>query len=71
MDTPQVFLRGLAAAQVALGLYGAYHSYVAITLLQEYEGVTKKAAEWSTEAQRQLDQTRSTQGAGAVAVCSD
>ncbi|QIX01534.1 hypothetical protein AMS68_007051 [Peltaster fructicola] len=68
MATPQTFLQTLHVLQAGLAAYGAYQSYVAITLLREYEGITKKAAEWSNEAQFQLDRTRTTQGAGAIAI---
>ena len=68
MSTPALFLQGLHTVQIGIAAYGAYQSYVAITMLQGYESISKKAAEWSNEAQKQLDLTRSTQAAGALTV---
>lgn len=55
--------------QVILCVYALRHSYVAITNLQKYEEASKKAAEWSDEAQKQLTKTRTTQAAGLITVC--
>ncbi|PNS16029.1 hypothetical protein CAC42_4430 [Sphaceloma murrayae] len=58
----------LHIGQATLAVYGIYNSYVAITNLRQYEEQTKKAAKWSNEADFQLQRTRSTQGAGMIAV---
>jgi hypothetical protein len=63
-----VVLRGQHFAQIALGAYGAYISFQAIIRLQKYESTAKTLADWSSEAGRQLQLTRTTQGAGAIAV---
>lgn len=63
-----VYLTLQHGLQAVLSGYGLRHSYVAITNLQKYEATTKKLAEWSQEAQDQLNKTRTTQSAGAVAV---
>lgn len=52
----------------ALSSYTAYYSYISITDVQTYEEQTKKAAEYSNIAEDALRQTRTTEGAGAVAV---
>jgi aspartate/tyrosine/aromatic aminotransferase len=65
-----LFLTMQHVIQIVLSVYGLRHSYVAITNLQKYEDATKKLAEWSQEAQDQLNKTRTTQGSGAVAVGS-
>lgn len=62
-------MRLIHAGQALLGSYAAYNSYVAITNLQTYEATSKKLAEWSDEAAKQLHKTRTTQAAGALAVC--
>jgi hypothetical protein len=64
----QLVLRGQHIAQIALGGYGALISFKAIIRLQKYESTAKKLADWSSEANKQLQLTRTTQGAGAVAV---
>jgi len=66
--TPALFLTLQHVLQVVLSFYALRHSYVAITNLRKYEETTKKAAEWSDEAQKQLDKTRTTMGAGAITV---
>ncbi|KAK5108924.1 hypothetical protein LTR62_007726 [Meristemomyces frigidus] len=48
--------------------YGAYQSYGAITNLRKYEETSKKLAEWSNTAAEHLRRTRTTQGAGAIAI---
>ncbi|KAK3081172.1 hypothetical protein LTS18_009458, partial [Coniosporium uncinatum] len=58
----------LHVAQVAFSAITGYHAYIAITNLQQYEEKTKKAGKYVEEANRQLYRTRTTQGAGAVAV---
>lgn len=58
----------LHVAQFTWAAYGVYNSYIAIRNLQQYEETTKTAAKFSTEAERQLHYTRTTQTAGVVAV---
>ena len=53
---------------LALSLYSASLSMVAITRLQSWESASKKAAKVSSTAANQLQRTRTTQGAAAVAV---
>lgn len=67
----EVLLRGQHFAQLALSLYGGVVSFVAVTRLQKYEATSKKLAEWSSEAAKQLHKTRTTQTSGALAVCSN
>lgn len=64
----EIVLRGQHVVQIALSLYGAAASYVAITNLQKYEATAKKAAEWSKMAETELNKTRFTQASGAIAV---
>ncbi|KAK4505144.1 hypothetical protein PRZ48_003107 [Zasmidium cellare] len=64
----ETILRSQHVVQIALSLYGAAASYVAITNLQKYEATAKKLAEWSKQAENELWKTRFTQGAGAVAI---
>lgn len=64
----EVLLRGQHFIQLALSVYGASVSFVAITRLQKYEETSKKLAEWSKEAAHQLHKTRTTQTSGALAV---
>lgn len=66
--TMSSLMRLVHLAQMLLSTYGAYHSYVAITNLQTYEATSKKLAEWSDEAARQLHRTRTTQGTAAITV---
>lgn len=70
MATPGLYLRLMHVCQVAISAYGGVQSYVAITNLQNYEQTAKKLAEWSSEAERQLKKTRTTQASGAIAVSS-
>jgi hypothetical protein len=62
------FTQLLHTGQVALCAYGAYVSFIAIRNLQKYEDMSKKAAKYSFEAERQLHKTRTTQTSGAVCV---
>jgi hypothetical protein len=62
------FTQLLHTGQVALCAYGAYVSFIAIRNLQKYEDMSKKAAKYSFEAERQLRKTRTTQTSGAVCV---
>ena len=62
------FTQLLHGGQVALCAYGAYVSYIAISNLQQYEETSKKAAKYSTEAEKQLHKTRTTQSSGAICV---
>ena len=63
-----LFMRVIHLGQAFLSGYAAYHSYNAITNLQAYEATSEKLAEWSSEAAKQLAQTRATQTSGALAV---
>ncbi|GAB7352067.1 hypothetical protein MBLNU459_g2573t1 [Dothideomycetes sp. NU459] len=63
-----VLVQLLHVPQAALAAYGLYVSYVCISNLRQYEDATKKAAEYSAEAERQLHATRTTQASGALAV---
>ncbi|KAJ8124769.1 hypothetical protein O1611_g8871 [Lasiodiplodia mahajangana] len=54
--------------QIVIAAYGAMQSQVAITKLLEYEDATKKLAKISSEAERQLHKTRTTQAAGAITI---
>ncbi|EMC96197.1 hypothetical protein BAUCODRAFT_70754 [Baudoinia panamericana UAMH 10762] len=54
--------------QAGLSAWGGYQSYIAITNLRKYEETTKKLAKWSNTVEEQLHKTRTTQGAGAVAI---
>lgn len=56
------------ALQAAFGVYNLYLSSQAIQNLLNYEEKTKKAAEWSNEAERQLWKTRYTQATNVGAV---
>jgi hypothetical protein len=62
------FTQLLHTGQVALCAYGAYVSFIAIRNLQKYEDMSKKAAKYSFEAERQLHKTRTTQSSGAICV---
>lgn len=70
MATSTFLLALPPALLAALSTYTGYYSYISITDMQTYEEKTKKAAEWSNIAEEQLSQTRTTEGAGAVAVSS-
>ncbi|KAK7924271.1 hypothetical protein PG985_006325 [Apiospora marii] len=63
-----MLLQALHIAQAALAVYGGQQSFNAIQNLQKYEEPTEKLAKYSSEAERQLKKTRSTQAAGAVAL---
>ena len=71
MEVPSgkaIFLGLQHVGQIVLSVYGLRHSFVAITNLQKYEATSKKLANWSKQAQDQLNKTRTTQAAGAIAV---
>lgn len=68
MATSRFLLALPPAVLAALSTYTGYYSYISITDVQTYEEPTKKAAEYSNIAEDQLHQTRTTEGAGAVAV---
>jgi hypothetical protein len=68
MSAPNNFMRLLHLVQAALSTYGLYNSYLAITNLQTYEETTKRLAKYSDEVGKQLQQTRTTQATGALAV---
>lgn len=53
---------------LALSLYAASLSFLAITRLQSWEALSEKAAKVSSTAANQLQRTRTTQGAAAGAV---
>lgn len=53
---------------LALSLYGASLSFLAITRLRTWESTTERAAAVSAAAATQLSRTRGTQGVAAVAV---
>lgn len=63
-----MLLQLLHLAQIALVAYGGQQSYVAIRNLQKYEDKSEKAAQYSSEAARQLRKTRTTMASGAVAL---
>ncbi|RYO98223.1 hypothetical protein DL764_007151 [Monosporascus ibericus] len=65
-----ILMQLIHLTQVALAGYGALHSYGAITNLRTYESTAEKAARYSNEAERQLHETRTTQGAGAAALAA-
>ncbi|KAI0502995.1 hypothetical protein F5B22DRAFT_630907 [Xylaria bambusicola] len=65
-----MLLKTVHVVQTALAAYGAMQCQVAITRLIEYEDATKKLAKISSEVQRQLHKTRTTQAAGAIAILS-
>ena len=58
----------LNCSQVALSSFALYYSVVSIRKLQRYEDATQRAAQYSNTAEEQLNRTRTTQGAGAIAV---
>jgi hypothetical protein len=63
------FLTNVVAAILAVISGGAlYNSLISIPKLQKYEEKTKKAAEWSSAAEKRLWETRYTVGTGFVAV---
>jgi len=53
----------------ALSVYTLYHSYNSIQNVRAYEEPAERAARYSNIADDALRQTRTTEGAGAVAVC--
>ncbi|KAI8624939.1 hypothetical protein F5Y19DRAFT_282790 [Xylariaceae sp. FL1651] len=61
-------LKMLHFGQVVIAAYGAMQSQVAISNLLTYEDASKKLAKISSEAERQLHRTRTTQASGAVAI---
>lgn len=63
-----MLLKSIHVAQIIIAAYGAMQSQVAISRLLEYEEATKKLAKISSEAERQLYKTRTTQASGAVAI---
>ncbi|KAI0096964.1 hypothetical protein GGR51DRAFT_488246 [Nemania sp. FL0031] len=63
-----MLLKLVHVAQIVIAAYGAMQSQVAITKLLEYEDATKKLAKISSEAERQLQKTRTTQAAGAITI---
>jgi len=54
---------------VALSAYTLYHSYNSIQNVRAYEEPAERAAKYSNIAEDALNQTRTTEGAGAIAVC--
>jgi hypothetical protein len=58
----------LHSVQVALSAYALFHSSISIPNLQKYEETSKKAANYSSTAEHELQMTRKTQAAGAVGV---
>lgn len=58
----------LPAALAGLSAYTLYHSYNSIQNVRAYEDPAERAAKYSNIAEDQLSQTRTTEGAGAVAV---
>ncbi|KAJ3560789.1 hypothetical protein NPX13_g9185 [Xylaria arbuscula] len=63
-----MLLKVVHIGQIVIAAYGAMQCQVAITRLLDYEDATKKLAKVSSEAQRQLHKTRTTQAAGAIAI---
>ncbi|KAI0530258.1 hypothetical protein GGR58DRAFT_493970 [Xylaria digitata] len=63
-----MLLKLVHLSQIIIAAYGAMQCQVAITKLLEYEDATKKLAKISSEAERQLHKTRTTQAAGAIAI---
>ncbi|KAI1748671.1 hypothetical protein F4782DRAFT_516371 [Xylaria castorea] len=63
-----MLLKLVHVAQIVIAAYGAMQSQAAISKLLEYEDATKKLAKISSEADRQLHKTRTTQASGAVAI---
>jgi len=53
---------------VALSAYALYHSYNSIQNVREYEKPAERAAKYSNIAEDELNKTRTTEGAGAIAV---
>ncbi|KAI1110676.1 hypothetical protein F5Y14DRAFT_443815 [Nemania sp. NC0429] len=63
-----MLLKWIHFAQIIIAAYGALQAQVAISRLLEYEDATKKLAKISSEAERQLYKTRTTQASGAIAI---
>lgn len=63
-----MLLKLIHVAQIVIAAYGAMQSQAAISKLLEYEDATKKLAKISSEAERQLHKTRTTQASGAIAI---
>ncbi|KAI0435644.1 hypothetical protein F4803DRAFT_544877 [Xylaria telfairii] len=63
-----MLLKLIHVAQIVMAAYGAMQSQAAISRLLEYEDATKKLAKISSEAERQLHKTRTTQASGAIAI---
>ncbi|KAJ8119323.1 hypothetical protein ONZ43_g3705 [Nemania bipapillata] len=63
-----MLLKSIHITQIVIAAYGAMQSQVAISKLLEYEEATKKLAKISSEAERQLHKTRTTQASGAVTI---
>ncbi|KAI9653734.1 MAG: hypothetical protein M1821_006928 [Bathelium mastoideum] len=63
-----LILRIMHLGQAAVAGYGLYLSYISITNLQKYEKRSEQAARHSRSAADQLFKTRTTQGAGAIAI---
>ena len=61
---------GLLLVIAAVSGYCLLHSSSSIPKLQKYEGKAKKAAEWSTAAEKRLWDTRYTVAAGFISVCT-
>ena len=59
----------LALALAALSMYALYRPAQSIPKLQRYESKAEKAAKWSNIAEKKLQDTRYTVGAGLVMVC--
>lgn len=68
MEPTARYLQLMLLCQVVISCWGAYQSYNAIIRLRKYEETAKKLADWSSEAERQLHKTRTTQTSGALAV---
>ena len=58
----------LSIGQIGLCLWAGRYSFGAITRLQEYEDVSKKAAKISGTAENELYKTRVTEASGALSV---
>ena len=59
----------LPASIAGLSAYTLYHSYFSIQNVRAYEEPAERAAKYSNIAEDALNQTRTTEGAGAIAVC--
>ncbi|KAJ2968381.1 hypothetical protein NUW58_g10233 [Xylaria curta] len=63
-----MLLKAIHVAQIIIAAYGAAQSHAAISRLIEYEDAIQKLAKISSEAERQLHKTRTTQASGAIAI---